>query len=247
MVNKETLTVENVSVFYGPIQALKGVSLHVKEGEIVALLGANGGGKTTLLQAISGLVRIKEGSVYHFDKKINGMETEKIVAQHIAHVPEHRQIFGTLTVFENLQLGAYHHYRKTSKAERDKDLETIFELFPILKERQDQLGGTLSGGQQQMLAIARAMMSKPDLLLLDEPTLGLAPIVVREVLDLVNRLNKQFGTTVLLIEQNVVASLKIADRAYVISNGVIVKEGLSKDLLNDQEVKEAYLGHNIEV
>lgn len=247
MTEKSCLQIENLHVFYGPIEALKGVSLHVNEGEIVALLGANGGGKTTLLQAISGLVKMKEGSIFHKGDRIDGLATEQIVAQHIAHVPEHRQIFGTLSVLDNLHLGAYHHYKRTSKAEKEKDLKLIFELFPILEERQDQLAGTLSGGQQQMLAIARAMMAKPDLLLLDEPTLGLAPIVVGEVLELIVKLNETLGTTVLLIEQNVAASLKITNRAYVISNGVIVKEGLSKDLLNDQEIKEAYLGHKIEV
>src|SRR5699024_6410861 len=247
MAKEASLSVENLHVFYGPIQALKGVSLHVNEGEIVALLGANGGGKTTLLQAVSGLVPIKEGAVFHYGAKIDGMETEKIVAQHIAHVPEHRQIFGSLSVLDNLHCGESHHYRRTSKAEKEKDLELIFELFPILKERQEQLAGTMSGGQQQMLAIARAMMSKPDLLLLDEPTLGLAPIVAGEVLELVVKLNETLGTTVLLIEQNAIASLKIANRAYVISNGVIVKEGSSNELLNDKEVKEAYLGHHIEV
>lgn len=247
MTEKSCLQIENLHVFYGPIEALKGVSLHVNEGEIVALLGANGGGKTTLLHAISGLVKMKEGSIFHKGDRIDGLATEQIVAQHIAHVPEHRQIFGTLSVLDNLHLGAYHHYKRTSKAEKEKDLKLIFELFPILEERQDQLAGTLSGGQQQMLAIARAMMAKPDLLLLDEPTLGLAPIVVGEVLELIVKLNKTLETTVLLIEQNVAASLKITNRAYVISNGVIVKEGLSKDLLNDQEIKEAYLGHKIEV
>lgn len=247
MTEKSCLQIENLHVFYGPIEALKGVSLHVNEGEIVALLGANGGGKTTLLHAISGLVKMKEGSIFHKGDRIDGLATEQIVAQHIAHVPEHRQIFGTLSVLDNLHLGAYHHYKRTSKAEKEKDLKLIFELFPILEERQDQLAGTLSGGQQQMLAIARAMMAKPDLLLLDEPTLGLAPIVVGEVLELIVKLNETLGTTVLLIEQNVAASLKITNRAYVISNGVIVKEGFSKDLLNDQEIKEAYLGHKIEV
>lgn len=242
-----SLKVEDLHVYYGPIQALKGVNLQVNEGEIVALLGANGGGKTTLVQAVSGLVDIKQGTVYHYGNKLNGMKTEKIVAQHIAHVPEHRQVFGTLSVLDNLYLGAYHHYRKTSKEEREKDLQTMFELFPILKERVDQLAGTLSGGQQQMLAIARGMMSKPDLLLLDEPTLGLAPIIAREVMELIVKLNETLGTTVLLIEQNVMASLKITDRAYVISNGAIVKEGTSNELLNDQEVKEAYLGHSIQV
>ena len=213
MTEKSCLQIENLHVFYGPIEALKGVSLHVNEGEIVALLGANGGGKTTLLHAISGLVKMKEGSIFHKGDRIDGLATEQIVAQHIAHVPEHRQIFGTLSVLDNLHLGAYHHYKRTSKAEKEKDLKLIFELFPILEERQDQLAGTLSGGQQQMLAIARAMMAKPDLLLLDEPTLGLAPIVVGEVLELIVKLNKTLETTVLLIEQNVAASIKITNRA----------------------------------
>lgn len=246
MTKEAVLSVDGLEVFYGPIQALKNVSLDVYEGEIVALLGANGGGKTTLLQSITGLVDIRSGSVHHNGENITGLNTEKIVSKHIALVPEHRQIFGTLSVLDNLHLGAYHHYRKSSKEEKEKDIKTIFELFPILEERKDQLAGTLSGGQQQMVAIARAMMSKPDILLLDEPTLGLAPIIVREVLDLVVELNKTLGTTVLLIEQNVIASLQIAKRAYVISNGVIVKEGTSNELLNDDEVKEAYLGHSIE-
>lgn len=245
MSTQKTLQVNNLHVYYGKIQALKGVSLHVNEGEIVALLGANGGGKTTLLKAITGLVDIQEGTIYYQGNRIDGMETEKIVSRHIAHVPEHRQIFRTLTVYDNLLLGAYHRYKKLSKAEKEKDLDLIFEFFPILKEREDQLAGTLSGGQQQMLAIARAMMSKPDLLLLDEPTLGLAPIVVREVLDLILKLNETLGMSILLIEQNVVASLKITNRAYVISNGEIVKEGPSKDLLHDKEIKEAYLGHSV--
>lgn len=242
-----TLLVENLHVFYGPIVALKGINLKVDEGEIVALLGANGGGKTTLLKAITGLENIKSGTILYYGKPIHELKTEEIVAQHISHVPEHRQIFKTLTVLDNLYLGAYHHYRSTSKSIIEEDLELIFELFPILRERKKQLAGTLSGGQQQMLAIARAMMAKPELLLLDEPTLGLAPIIVKEVLDLIVKLNKKFGTTVLLIEQNVTASLNIAHRAYVISNGMIIKEGKAEDLLNDKEVKEAYLGHNLEV
>lgn len=246
MAKDATLIVDGLHVYYGPISALKGINLKVNEGEIVALLGANGGGKTTLLRAITGLEEVKQGQIFYYGKPIHRLKTEEIVAQHISHVPEHRQIFKTLTVLDNLYLGAYHHYRTTDRTDREKTLEEIFELFPILRERKKQLAGTLSGGQQQMLAIARAMMAKPKLLLLDEPTLGLAPIVVHEVLELIATLNKKFGTTVLLIEQNVNASLNIADRAYVISNGVIIKDGASKDLLNDQSVKEAYLGYNLE-
>lgn len=244
---KETvLEVDDIEVFYGPIQALEGVSLHVKKGEIVALLGANGAGKTTVLKAISGLQKPKKGSIYHQGERIDGIEAEKIVAKSVAHVPEHRQVFATLSVLDNLYLGAYHHRKKTSKEALEKELRLIYDLFPILEERQQQLAGTLSGGQQQMVAIARAMMSKPDVLLLDEPTLGLAPIVAKEVLDLIVQLNETLGMSVLLIEQNVFSSLKITDRAYVIANGTIVKEGLSNDLLNDREIKEAYLGQKLE-
>ncbi|MGO4887690.1 ABC transporter ATP-binding protein [Anaerobacillus sp. MEB173] len=239
------LHIENLSVSYGPIQALNEVSLQVRRGEVLALLGANGAGKTTLLQTISGLLKPTNGRIQYNNEDITGIEAEQIVSKHLIHVPEHRQVFGTLSVMDNLHLGTFHHHRKTGAKEIQDDIEKIFGLFPILKERQKQLAGTLSGGQQQMLAIARAMMSKPELLLLDEPSLGLAPIIVREVLQLVKQLRDDFGTTVLLIEQNVVASLKIADRAYVISHGEIVKEGPALELLNDNEVKEAYLGHNV--
>lgn len=239
------LDIEDLHVSYGPIKALKGVFLHVNKGEIVVLLGANGAGKTTLLQTISGLLRASKGKVTYKGQEITQVEAEKIVSMNLIQVPEHRQVFATLSVIDNLHLGAYHHYSKTGKKAILQDIEKIFKVFPILKERKDQLAGTLSGGQQQMLAIARAVMAKPEVLLLDEPSLGLAPIIANEVLQLIKKLRDDFGTTVLLIEQNVVASLKIADRGYVISHGEIVKENSSHELLNDKEVKEAYLGHNV--
>ncbi|KXG10320.1 High-affinity branched-chain amino acid transport ATP-binding protein LivF [Anoxybacillus sp. P3H1B] len=245
MEQQSVIDIQKVSVNYGPIRALDEVSLTVNEGEIVALIGANGAGKTTLLQTISGLLTPAGGKIYFYGEDITSLTAEKIVRKHLIHVPEHRKIFTTLSVLDNLHLGAFHHYRKSGRKEMEENLEKVFALFPILKERQLQLAGTLSGGQQQMLAIARGFMSKPRLLLLDEPTLGLAPIVAAEVLRLIRELKKEFGTTVLLIEQNVVASLKIADRGYVISHGKIVKSGISQELLNDKEVKEAYLGQAI--
>lgn len=245
MSTETILTVENLSVSYGPIQAIRNVSLNVEKGEIVALLGANGAGKTTLLQTVSGLLTPMEGQIHFENQNITSMTAEQIVRRHLIHVPEHRQVFSTLTVLDNLYLGSYHRSKKASKKSIEEDIEKVFGLFPILKERKSQLAGTLSGGQQQMLAIARGMMGKPDLLLLDEPTLGLAPIIAKEVLELVRDLRDVFGTTVLLIEQNVVSSLKIANRAYVISHGEIVKSGDANILLEDKEIKEAYLGQSV--
>ncbi|MDQ0338961.1 branched-chain amino acid transport system ATP-binding protein [Caldalkalibacillus uzonensis] len=239
------LTVHNLHVSYGPIRALKGLDLNVKKGEIVALLGANGAGKTTLLQSISGLLQPSDGQIFFKEEEITGKDPASIVKRKVIHVPEHRQVFGTLTVIDNLYLGAYHHYRTTGKRQIEEDLKRVFSLFPILEERKYQLAGTLSGGQQQMLAIARGVMAKPEVLLLDEPTLGLAPIVAKEVLELIRELNQTLGTTVLLIEQNVVSSLKIAHRAYVIAHGAIVKEGLAQELLHDHQVREAYLGQSV--
>ncbi|WP_210364319.1 ABC transporter ATP-binding protein [Bacillus sp. REN3] len=239
------LEIKDVSFSYGPIKALDKVSLEVNQGEIVALLGANGAGKTTMLKNISGLLKPSSGGIFHRGEDITPLETEEIVKRHLILVPEHRQIFSTLTVLDNLYLGAFHHHRKSGKSEIDSAVKKVFELFPILEERKEQLGGTLSGGQQQMLAIARAIMAKPGLLLLDEPSLGLAPLIVKEVLDYVKQLRDEFGVTVLLIEQNVNASLKIADRGYVLSHGSVVKSGKSRDLLNDPEIKEAFLGHAV--
>lgn len=245
MSEQKLLDIIDCSVSYGPIQALNGVSLSVNPGEIVALLGANGAGKTTLLQTVSGLLRPTSGQVIYQGTDVTGMEAEKIVEKHLIHVPEHRQIFSTMTVLDNLYLGAYHHRKTTNKQAIEENIKKVFELFPILSDRKDQMGGTMSGGQQQMLAIARGMMAEPDLLLLDEPTLGLAPLVAKDVLELVGDLRKQFGTTILLIEQNLHASLRVADRGYVISHGEIIKSGSSSELLNDPEVKEAYLGHTV--
>ncbi|ARF17639.1 ABC transporter ATP-binding protein [Sporosarcina sp. P3] len=245
MSEQNLLNILDCSVSYGPIQALNRASLSVNQGEIVALLGANGAGKTTLLQTVSGLLRPTSGQIIYQGTDITGMEAEKIVGKHLIHVPEHRQIFSTMTVLDNLYLGAYHHRKTTNKQAVEENIKKVFELFPILRDRKDQMGGTMSGGQQQMLAIARGMMAEPDLLLLDEPTLGLAPLVAKDVLELVGDLRKQFGTTILLIEQNLHASLRIADRGYVISHGEIIKSGSSRELLNDPEVKEAYLGHTV--
>ncbi|WP_343799028.1 ABC transporter ATP-binding protein [Bacillus carboniphilus] len=239
------LEVRDVSFSYGPIQALKQVAFHVDKGEIVAMLGANGAGKTTLLKNISGLLKPSSGIIQFNGEDITPLEAEKIVQKKLIQVPEHRQVFSTMTVLDNLYLGAYHHYKSTGKKEIEEEVEKVFSLFPILKERKDQLGGTLSGGQQQMLAIARSIMAKPDLLLLDEPSLGLAPLIVKEVLQYVRNMRDEFGVTVLLIEQNVNASLKIADRGYVMAHGSIIKEGTSESLLNDTEVREAFLGHTL--
>lgn len=239
------LEIKDISYSYGPIQALSNVNFHVQKGEIVALLGANGAGKTTMLHTISGLLKPSNGTIHFKNENITQLDAEKIVEKRLILVPEHRQVFSTLSVLDNLYLGAFHHYKKTGKKVIEQDIEKVFTLFPILKERSGQLGGTLSGGQQQMLAIARAIMARPELLLLDEPSLGLAPLIVKEVLQYVKRLRDEFEVTILLIEQNVSASLKIADRGYVMSHGSIIKEGQSSQLLNDPEIKEAFLGHSV--
>jgi branched-chain amino acid transport system ATP-binding protein len=239
------LEIKDVSFSYGPIQALDQISFHVNKGEIVALLGANGAGKTTILNNLAGLLKPSSGQILFKNENITPLNAERIVEKRLILVPEHRQVFSTLSVLDNLYLGAYHHHKKTGKKGIEEQIEKVFQLFPILKERKSQLGGTLSGGQQQMLAIARAIMAKPELLLLDEPSLGLAPLLVKEVLQYVKKLRDEFGVTVLLIEQNVSASLKIADRGYVMSHGIILKEGEAKNLLNDPEIKETFLGHTV--
>ncbi|HEY8343462.1 MAG TPA: ABC transporter ATP-binding protein [Calditerricola sp.] len=237
------LSVENLTAGYGRIDVLHEVSLDIHEGEIVALLGANGAGKTTLLRAISGLLAPKSGSVRLRGEEVSHLGAERLVERGIVHVPEHRQIFGTLTVRDNLLLGTYA-FRRMSKRQRLERLEEVYTLFPLLKERQGQLGGTLSGGQQQMLAIGRAMMAKPAVLLLDEPSLGLSPLMVREVLELVRRLRDEWSTTVLLVEQNVRGALRIADRAYVLQTGRIVLHGRAAELVDDPSVQESYLGRH---
>jgi branched-chain amino acid transport system ATP-binding protein len=234
------LRIQSLSSFYGNIQALRGISLHVGYGEIVALLGANGAGKTTLLNSVCGLITSRKGSILFKDQDIISLSPEKIVNLGISQVPEGRQLFGELTVLDNLMLGAYIHRRK--KKEIHINLETIFSIFPILNERQKQHAGTLSGGQQQMLAIGRALMSEPELLLLDEPSMGLAPKIVSEIFEVIKRLREEQNTTILLVEQNARMALKVADRAYIIETGKAVLEGNSNELLENKEVRRAYLG-----
>jgi len=232
------LEVRDLQVNYGAIKALKGISFSVEEGKIVTLIGSNGAGKTTTLRAICGLVKVKDGKVVFKNNDLTNRPTNQIVAQGINMVPEGRRIFPNLTVYENLMLGAF---QRDDKEEIEKDLKWIFSLFPRLEERLSQKGGTLSGGEQQMLAIGRALMSRPDLLMLDEPSLGLAPLLVEEVFEVIQKIHEQ-GKTVLLIEQNAYAALNIADYGYVIETGRIVLEGTGKDLLKDEKVKKAYLG-----
>ena len=234
----EVLRVENLEVCYGDVQVLWGISFDVKEGEIVALLGANGAGKTTTLKTISGLLKPKSGRIYFMGKDVTELEPHKRVEMGLAHIPEGRQLFPRLTVYENLKAAAYTH---RAREKFDETLELIYNLFPILRERRNQLAGTLSGGEQQMLAIARGLVLRPTLLMLDEPSLGLAPKLVIEVLDFVSKLKGE-GYTVLLVEQNVHQALKLCDRAYIIETGRIVKHGTGRELLEDEEVKKAYLG-----
>ncbi len=233
------LELANVDIYYGNLRALKAVSLEVNAGEIVTLIGPNGAGKSTVLKTISGLIRPKSGSIMYLGSEINGMLTEDIVAKGISHVPEGRRIFPGLTVFGNLEV-ATSSWRQRGES-LDRDLDNVFKLFPQLKDRINQLGWSLSGGEQQMLAIGRGLMSRPKLLLLDEPSLGLAPKLVQSVFETIKQINEQ-GTTILLVEQNAFAALHIADRGYVMENGKIVLSGLAKDLVSDQKVKEAYLG-----
>ncbi|MBP2100699.1 ABC transporter ATP-binding protein [Enterococcus rivorum] len=231
------LTVENLSVHYGMIQAVKEVSFEVKQGEIVSLIGANGAGKTTILRTISGLNRPSSGSITFENQPIHKVVPQKIVAAGLCQVPEGRHIFSGLTVQENLEMGAF--LRKGN--ELKEDYQMVFERFPILKERKNQDAATLSGGEQQMLAMGRALMSKPKLLLLDEPSMGLAPIFIKEIFNIIQEIQKQ-GTTILLIEQNAKMALSIADRGYVLETGQIVLSGSGEELLNSEEVKKAYLG-----
>lgn len=232
------LSLENVSVRYGVIPALKGISLNVKAGEVVALIGSNGAGKTTTLKAISGLLRLAEGTIKFDGHDISKLKADQIVKLGIIHVPEGRGIFPNLTVLENLMLGAY--VRK-DKPKIASDLQNVFEKFPRLYERKAQYGGTLSGGEQQMLAIGRSIMASPKLLLLDEPSMGLAPIVVKEIFRTIREIKKT-GTTILLVEQNANMALANADRAYVLETGKIVIEGTASELRANSEVKQAYLG-----
>jgi branched-chain amino acid transport system ATP-binding protein len=232
------LSLNNVHVYYGAIHALKGISFQVNKGEIVTLIGSNGAGKSTCLKTISGLLRPKEGMLQFKDKDIAKVTAPEIVSMGISHVPEGRRIFANMTVSENLDLGAY--LRKDKQSIKE-DKEKIYEIFPRLLERKRQLSGTLSGGEQQMLAMGRALMSRPELLLLDEPSMGLAPLLVKQIFEIVKEINST-GTTVLLVEQNARMALSIANRAYVLETGKIVLSGDAKDLLESEEVKKAYLG-----
>jgi len=235
------LTIRNLKSYYGHMQALKGVSLHVEEGEVVSLIGANGAGKTTLLNSIVGLVSSLTGQILFFDTDIMQRNPRQIIRMGVSLVPEGRQLFAPLTVIENLILGAYQRYRKDKKSEIKSDLEKVFVLFPILKERKSQIAGTLSGGEQQMLAIGRSLMARPKLILMDEPSMGLAPLVTTQIFQIISELHKQ-GTTILLVEQNAEAALRISSRAYVIETGRVVLQGVSQELLHNQEVRRAYLG-----
>ncbi len=232
------LEVKDLKVNYGMIQAIKGVSFHVEEGEVIALIGANGAGKTTILHTITGLIAPKEGSVLFEGTDITKIPAHKIVPMGMAHVPEGRRVFADLTVLQNLKMGAY---TCKDKAKAQKTLEMIYKRFPRLEERQNQLAGTLSGGEQQMLAMGRALMSQPKIILMDEPSMGLSPIYVKEIFDIIQDVSKS-GTTVLLVEQNAKKALAIADRAYVLETGNIVLEGKASELLNNDEIKKAYLG-----
>jgi len=232
------LEVEDIHVYYGAIHALQGISFHVDEGEIVTLIGANGAGKSTTLNTISGLLPLRSGSIRFKGKDISLTPAEEIVRMGVAQSPEGRKIFSPLTVMENLEMGAF---TRRNKAEINKSLERVFKSFPRLRERRNQLGGTLSGGEQQMLAIGRALMAQPALLLLDEPSMGLSPILTEEIFNIILDINSQ-GTSILLVEQNAQMALSVAHRGYVLETGRIVMEGKSNDLLNNPQVARAYLG-----
>ena len=232
------LKIEDINVFYGAIHAIKGVSLEVNQGEIVTLIGANGAGKSTILRTVSGLLKPKEGTISFEDSVISGMPAHEIVAKGISQVPECRRIFAEMTVMENLELGAF---TRKDKAGIKEDLEVVFTRFPRLKERMTQDAGTLSGGEQQMLAMGRALMSRPRLLLLDEPSMGLAPLLIKEIFNIIVDINKA-GTTVLLVEQNANMALSIAHRAYVLETGRITLSGDAKELAASEDVRKAYLG-----
>ena len=232
------LEVNDLQVYYGMIHAIKGVSFHVNEGEIIALIGANGAGKTTILHTITGLIAPKGGQVVFEGKDITKTPAHKIVELGMAHVPEGRRVFAQLSVYQNLKMGAY---TRSDKNEIEESLEMVYKRFPRLEERKNQMAGTLSGGEQQMLAMGRALMSKPRIILMDEPSMGLSPILVNEIFDIIQSVSAS-GTTVLLVEQNAKKALAIADRAYVLETGKISLDGNAKDLLNDDSIKKAYPG-----
>jgi len=232
------LKIENINVYYGIIHAIKGITLEVKEGQIVTLIGANGAGKTTILRTISGLIKPKSGKVWFKNKDITEMPAEKIVEMGMSHVLEGRRVFANMSVYENLELGAY---LRKDKAEIKKDMNKVFDRFPRLLERKNQIAGTLSGGEQQMLAMGRALMSRPKLLLLDEPSMGLAPLLVQEIFSIIKELNDE-GTTILLVEQNAHMALSVANQGYVLETGRIVLDGPAGELAVSEDVRKAYLG-----
>lgn len=235
----EMLSVKNINVYYGSIHAIKDISFHVNEGEIVTLIGANGAGKTTTMHAISGLLKLQSGEIDYCGQTISKMEAHKIIRLGLAQVPEGRRVFSGLTVQQNLQMGAY--TRRDGKEAIQNDFDMVFDLLPRLKERRNQPAGTLSGGEQQMLAVGRALMGKPKMILMDEPSMGLSPLLVKEIFAIIQEANKQ-GITILLVEQNAKMALAISDRAYVLETGTITLSGDAQELLNDARVKKAYLG-----
>ena len=232
------LQVKDLEVYYGVIQALKGISFHVNEGEIVSLIGANGAGKTTTLHTVTGLLHPKHGSIVYDGQDLSKVAPHKIVSMGLAHVPEGRRVFQNLTVYDNLLLGAY---TQSDKAKIAQQMESVFEQFPRLKERRRQLAGTLSGGEQQMLAMGRALLSDPKMIVMDEPSMGLSPLLVSEIFEIIQSFRKA-GKTVLLVEQNAKKAMTISDRVYVLETGSIKMEGYASDLINDESIKKAYLG-----
>ncbi len=235
------LKIDGLNASYGSIGVLKEISIKVPAGKVVSIIGANGAGKSTLLKSISGIMKINGGSILYKEKNIAGMPANRIVGLGILQVPEGRQIFAHLTVLDNINLGAYHYFKRSNRPEIKERMARVYEMFPILEKRSKQIAGTLSGGEQQMLAIGRALMGRPELLLLDEPSMGIAPLVVREIFNVIKQLNES-GVTVLLVEQNAGAALKVAHHSYVLERGEIVLEGLASELLDNPKVKEHYLG-----
>ncbi|MBW2602931.1 MAG: ABC transporter ATP-binding protein [Deltaproteobacteria bacterium] len=235
------LRIEALNAAYGSIQVLKNVSIKVPKGKVVSIIGANGAGKSTLLKSISGLMKISKGSIFYKDTDIAGMPANRIVGLGLSQVPEGRQIFSHLSVLDNIHLGAYLYFKRNNRHKIKERVDRMYEIFPILEKRSKQIAGTLSGGEQQMLAIARALMARPELLLLDEPSMGIAPLIVREIFSVIQQLNES-GTTVLLVEQNARAALKVAHHSYVLERGEVVMEGLAGELLHNPRVKEVYLG-----
>ena len=235
------LKIEGLNASYGSIRVLKDISIQVPVGKVVSIIGANGAGKSTLLKSISGIMKINGGHILYKERNIAGKPANRIVGLGISQVPEGRQIFAYLTVRDNINLGAYHYFKRSNRLEIKERMERVYQMFPILEKRSKQIAGTLSGGEQQMLAIGRALMGRPELLLLDEPSMGIAPLLVREIFNVIKQLN-QSGVTVLLVEQNARAALKVAHHSYVIERGEIVLEGLAAELLDNPKVKEHYLG-----